>query len=434
MNQQENAWKIFYDLQLKTANMITIEKHTLRNGLKVLINSNNSSQITAMNLIYNVGARDEDQEKTGFAHLFEHLMFGGSVNIPVYDEPLQKAGGENNAFTNNDFTNYYLTLPHKNLETGFWLESDRMMGLDFSEQSLAVQKNVVVEEFKQRYLNQPYGDAWLLLRPLAYRLHPYRWATIGKEISHIENAGLSDVKSFFYSFYGPDNAILAISGNVEAQTVLELSEKWFEPIEPRKIRKSTVPAEPTQTQSREQEVQRNVPYNSLYKAFHMPCRKDPDFYTADLISNILGDGLSARLYRSLVKKKKLFGEINAFITGSLDPGLLVISGTLLNGTGITEADHAINNELEKLGQDPIKEKELEKVKNRVETSLTYAGISNLTKAMNMAYFELLGDANLVNEEVDNYRSVTAKRMQSLAGKLFDPGNASTLYYLSKQKS
>ena len=306
--------------------MIKIEKFTLENGLKVLVHLDESSPMAAMNILYNVGAKDEDTSRTGFAHLFEHLMFGGSKHIPVYDEPLQKVGGENNAFTNNDFTNYYLTLPAQNLETGFWLEADRMLALDFSEKSLAVQKKVVIEEFKQRYLNQPYGDVWLLLRPLAYKKHPYRWATIGKDIQPIKQAKLSEVKDFFYAHYAPDNAILTVTGNIRIQEVKNLAEKWFGPIERRFVKPRKVIAEPAQTRYREKTVWKDVPSNAIYKVFHMVNRTYPDYHLTDLISDLLCNGLSSRLYQEFVKKKQLFSYISAYILGSIEPGLFIISG------------------------------------------------------------------------------------------------------------
>jgi len=410
--------------------MIQIEKHQLSNGMIVLINRNVSSPITAMNILYGVGARDEHPEKTGFAHLFEHLMFGGSVNIPSYDEPLQKASGENNAFTTNDITNYYLTLPVQNLETGFWLESDRMFGLDFSERNLNVQKHVVIEEFKQRYLNQPYGDIWLHLRPLAYEHHPYQWATIGKDISHIEQATLDDVRSFFYSFYVPNNAIMSISGPVDPDQILRWSEKWFGPVHSRKVQRPKRISEPTQTERRELTVYKDVPYNSIHMAFHMPERSDKKYHAIDLLSDLLGNGFSSRLYQRLVKNKKYFGEISAYVTGNLDPGLLVISGKLLDGISVPVAQQAIMNEINQFKTEPVKNNELEKVKNKVETSMVFSEISNLHRAMNMAYFEFLGDVRTMNLELDHYRAVRPTEIQSLSQDILSESNTSTLLYLA----
>jgi predicted Zn-dependent peptidase len=328
--------------------MIAFEKFTLENGLRVLVHKDESTPIVAVNILYNVGARNEHPDKTGFAHLFEHLMFGGSKNIAVFDEPLERVGGENNAFTNNDITNYYLTLPQQNLETAFWLESDRMNELAFSEKSLEVQRNVVVEEFKQRYLNQPYGDVWLLLRPLAYKIHPYQWSTIGKEISHIENATMEDVKAFFYRYYRPNNAIMVVAGNVDVVQIKHLSEKWFGNIPPGDEFQRNIPFEPLQTEERILSVERDVPYDAIYKTYHICKRTDKEYFSFDLISDILSNGKSSRFNNELVKKQKLFSEINAYHTGDIDNGLFVISGKLHQGIEMTIAENAIDNEIEKL--------------------------------------------------------------------------------------
>jgi len=414
--------------------MIEFDRFTLNNGLRVLVHKDSSSPIVAMNILYDVGARDEDPERTGFAHLFEHLMFGGSKNIPVYDEPLQKVGGENNAFTNNDITNYYLTLPANNMETGFWLESDRMMSLDFSQKSLDVQKNVVIEEYKQRYLNQPYGDVSLLLRPLSYKVHPYRWPTIGESIDHIKDATLDDVKSFFYSHYAPNNAILTISGNVETKQILELSEKWFGGIEKRDIANRKLNKEPRQTGARKLTEKKDVPSNAIYMAYHMCERKSELYHATDLLSDILSNGLSSRLYQGLVKEKRLFSNISAYISGSIDPGQFIISGNLLDGISIDKAKKAIHFQLEKLKTEKIPGEELVKVKNKLESSLVFSEISVLNKAMNLGYYELLGNAQLANLEIEKYRKVTPGQMQSIAQELFDDQNCSTLYYLSKNQN
>ena len=414
--------------------MIEFDRFTLNNGLRVLVHKDNSSPIVAMNILYDVGARDEDPGRTGFAHLFEHLMFGGSKNIPVYDEPLQKVGGENNAFTNNDITNYYLTLPANNLETGFWLESDRMMALDFSQKSLDVQKNVVIEEYKQRYLNQPYGDVSLLLRPLSYKVHPYRWPTIGESIEHIKDARLADVKSFFYSHYAPNNAVLSISGNVETEQIHKLTDKWFGGIEKRNIANRNLNKEPKQTGARELTEKKEVPSNAIYMAYHMCDRKSELYHATDLLSDILSNGLSSRLYQSLVKEKRLFSNINAYISGSIDPGQFIISGNLLDGISIDEAEKAIHSQLEKLKIEEIPGEELVKVKNKLESSLVFSEISVLNKAMNLGFYELLGDAQLANLEIEKYRKVTSGQMQTVAQELFDGQNSSTLYYLSKNQN
>lgn len=409
--------------------MIKFERFELDNGLKVIVHQDKSIPLACVNILYDVGSRDEDPAQTGFAHLFEHLMFGGSVNIPFFDEPLQTVGGENNAFTTNDITNYYITLPSDNLETAFWLESDRMLSLAFSEKSLDVQRNVVVEEFKQRYLNQPYGDVWLLLRPLAYKTHPYQWDTIGKEIAHIEDAKIEDVKAFFYKFYCPNNAIMIVAGNVIASEVRTLAEKWFSPIPkgPGNLRSLT--PEPVQTEPRTLTVKRDVPFDAIYKVYHMSSRYDQEYYTVDLISDILSRGNSSRLYIELVKTKKLFSEISAFVTGSFDKGLFVISGKLVKGVDMKVAEAAIEEQLNIMKNEMVSERELTKVKNKMESALSFAEMDILNKAMNLAVSELLGDANLINKEAENYLSVTAANIHEQANKILTVNNCSTLYYL-----
>jgi zinc protease len=410
--------------------MILFEKFTLKNGLKVLVHEDHSTPLAAMNILYDVGARDEDPQRTGFAHLFEHLMFGGSINIPNYDEPLQRAGGENNAFTTNDITNYYLTLPAANLETAFWLESDRMLSLAFSEKSLDVQRNVVIEEFKQRYLNQPYGDVWLNLRPLAYKVHPYQWATIGKEILHIEEAKLSDVKNFFQKFYHPGNAILVISGNIKTEEVKALAEKWFEPIPSGVEYIRNLPQEPRQTEKRTLSVQAEVPLDAIYMCFHCPGRKEETYYAADLLTDILSRGKSSRLYVRLIKEQRLFSELNAYITGDIDSGLIVIEGKLIQGKTIEEAEAGIRKELEEMKTNLVSDLELSKVKNKIESSLQFSEMNIMNKAMNLAYSELLGNANLVNEELEKYENVSDEEIRQAAEKIFRIENCSCLYYIS----
>lgn len=388
--------------------------------------------MVALNILYDVGARDEDPEHTGFAHLFEHLMFGGSVNIPDYDTPAQNAGGENNAWTNNDITNYYITLPYQNVETGFWLESDRMLSLSFSPQSLEVQRQVVIEEFKQRNLNQPYGDASHLLREMAYQNHPYRWPTIGKEISHIANATMEEVKSFFYRFYAPNNAILSVSGHISFEETVRLAEKWFGPIPKRNIPKRELPQEPQQTAIRRLTVERKVPVDTLYMAFHMCNRHDKNYHTFDLITDILSNGRSSRLVQNLTQKKKLFTSIDSYISGSLDDGLLQITGKPAPGISLKQAEEAIWQELEVLKTQLVPDNELEKVKNRYESEQIFNNINYLNVATNLAYFELLGNAEAINSEVDRYRSVTPEQIQNIARQTFIQNNCNILYYKSIQ--
>lgn len=408
--------------------MIQVNRYTLANGLRIVHNEDDSTQMVALNLLYDVGARDEDPSHTGFAHLFEHLMFGGSLHIPDYDTPVQNAGGENNAWTNNDITNYYITLPHQNVETGFWLESDRMLSLDFSPKSLEVQRQVVIEEFKQRNLNQPYGDASHLLRELAYESHPYRWPTIGKEIAHIAQATLEEVKNFFYRFYAPNNAILAVTGHISFEETIRLAEKWFGPIPARNISPRQLPAEKPQTAIRRKTVERKVPVDAIYMAFHMSNRMHPDYYVYDMITDILSNGRSSRFIQSLVQEQKLFTSIDAYISGSLDEGLLHVTGKPVEGVSLEQAEEAIWKELEKMKTVPVSEQELEKVKNRYESEQIFNNINYLNVATNLAFFELTGKAEDINEEVGKYRAVTAEQIQATSARCFVPENCSILYY------
>jgi zinc protease len=413
--------------------MINFNRFKLDNGLTVLVHEDHTTAMAVVNILYKVGARDESPEQTGFAHLFEHLMFGGSVNIPNYDAPLQSVGGENNAFTSNDITNYYITLPSDNLETAFWLESDRMLSLAFSEQSLEVQRQVVCEEFKQRYLNQPYGDVYLKLRPLAYKVHPYRWATIGKELKHIENAKMEDVKSFFHKFYTPQNAIMVVAGDVTLEEVKALSEKWFADIPAGNAYERNLPQEPKQEEARQEIVEADVPVDAIYIAFHGVERLSPDYYTTDLISDLLSRGSSSRLYRSLVKENQLFSEINAYMMGSIDTNMFVVEGKPLAGVSLEEAEQHIWKELKKIKSEKVEESELQKVKNKVESTMLFAELSILDKAMNLAFFEMISQAEDYNQEVAKYAAVTADDVQRVAKELFSRENSSTLFYKSKEK-
>lgn len=405
-----------------------INKLRFNNGLRLVHNEDTSTQMVALNVVYDVGARDEHPEHTGFAHLFEHLMFGGSVNVPDYDTPLQLAGGENNAWTNNDITNYYLTVPRPNVETGFWLESDRMLGLAFSEQSLEVQRGVVMEEFKQRCLNQPYGDVGHLLRPLAYKVHPYRWPTIGKELSHISQATLDEVKSFFYRFYAPNNAVLAVTGNISWEETVRLTEKWFAPIPHREVPVRRLPQEPLQTEERRLEVERNVPLDALFMVYHMCSRDDADYYAFDILSDILSNGRSSRLNRKLVQEEKLFSNIDAYISGTRDAGLIHISGKPSAGVSLEQAETAIRRELDTLKQSLVGEQELEKVKNKFESTQIFGNINYLNVATNLAWFELTGQAEDISLEVERNRSVTAEQLRIVAQKTFREENRAVLYY------
>jgi predicted Zn-dependent peptidase len=413
--------------------MIEFEEFTLSNGLRVIVNTAKDTPMVAFNLLYNVGAKDEDEGRTGFAHLFEHLMFGGSVNIPSFDTPLQEVGGENNAFTSNDLTNYYITLPKISLETAFWLESDRMLSLSFSEKSLEVQRQVVIEEYKQRYLNQPYGDVYLLLRPLAYKKHPYRWATIGKDIAHIQEATMDDVKAFFKRFYRPNNAILSISGDVTLDEIKNLAEKWFGEIPSGPTIERKLPQEETQKEARQLTVERDVPLDAIYIAYHMVDRLHPDYYTSDLISDILSRGNSSRFYQALVKQKQLFIEIDAYITGDIDQGLFIVAGKVAPGIDLKIAEEAVLFELQKIQEERMDLEELEKVKNKVFSSNEFAKISALNRAMSLAIATLIDSPDLVNEELKTYFKVEPEDVQRVSRNIFRRENSSTLYYKSKQK-
>jgi zinc protease len=411
--------------------MIEFEKFVLPNGLRVLVHEDKSTPMAVVNTLYDVGARDENPEKTGFAHLFEHLMFGGSINIPSYDEPLQLAGGENNAYTSNDLTNYYCQLPADNIETAFWLESDRMLSLAFGEKSLEVQRKVVCEEFKESYINKPYGDVWHKMRQLAYTTHPYRWMTIGMELKHVEDATLDDVKAFFAKHYNPANAILVVAGNITVAQVKALAEKWFGDIPSGEIYHRNLPEEPPQTAPRHLTVEANVPLDALYKCWHMGKRLDDSYQTADLITELLGGGDSSRLYQALVKEQKLFSNIECYHMGSHDAGLLVIEGKLVKGTAIETAEAALEAELEKLKLG-VSEKELQKVKNKTESMLAFEDMGLSNRASSLAIYELLGDANLINKELGLYQAVTAEQVVAESKAIFNKNNCSTIHYLSKK--
>ena len=410
--------------------MIQYEKFTLDNGLRVLVHQDESTPMAVVNVIYDVGARDESPDKTGFAHLFEHLMFGGSINIPLYDEPLQVAGGENNAFTTNDLTNYYCQLPAENIETAFWLESDRMLNLAFDKKSLEVQRKVVCEEFKEHYINKPYGDVWHKMRELAYSKHPYRWMTIGKELKHVEDASLQDVKDFFHKHYTPINAILVVAGNVTTTDIKILAEKWFGPIPPGTKYQRNLPVEPVQTAPRSVEIKANVPIDALYKSWHICSRLDERYYVTDLITEILSGGGSSRLFQALVKEKQLFSNIECSHSGSTDAGLLTIEGKLVKGVTMKDAEAAIMNEIDTLLQNGITEKELQKVKNKTESMLAFEDMSVMSRATNLAMYELLGDAELINTELSKYQAVTTAELLKESKAIFNDNNCNTLYYCS----
>ena len=406
--------------------MIQFEKFTLSNGLKVIFHKDPTTPLAVINTLFDVGARDESPDKTGFAHLFEHLMFGGSINIEDFDAPLQNAGGESNAFTSNDITNYYNIIPAQNIETALWLESDRLLSLAFTEKSLETQRSVVIEEFKQRYLNQPYGDVWLELRPLAYTTHPYQWATIGKEIKHIEDASMEDVKSFFYKHYTPSNAIVCIAGNFELDYVKQVMEKWYGDI-PSGIKPARIlPLEPKQEIFREKTIESKVPSNAFYYAFKMAEKKSFEYYVTDLLSDALGRDKSSKLYISLQKELKLVTEIHCYITGSLDNGLLIIEGKIAPGETFEKIDSEIWKVLEELKNKLLSDSDLERIKNKISTSKEFQEQGLLNRAMNLCLYELLGDANGVNEEASLYESITAAHIHTIANEILITENCSLL--------
>jgi zinc protease len=408
--------------------MITFERFKLANGLTVIIHEDKSTPMVAVNVVYNVGSKYEEPDKTGFAHLFEHLMFGGSINIPDFDDHIQDAGGENNAFTNTDLTNFYEVLPAENIETALWLESDRMLQLRFSKKSLDTQKKVVIEEFKETCLNEPYGDMWHHLSRLCYEVHPYQWPTIGKDMSHIAEATLDEVKTFFYHYYRPDNAVLVLAGNIDVKKGIELVEKWFGSIPAGHYTKPNYLYEPPQIEFRQDILRQDVPHDAVYQGYHMAGRMDDGFYACDLLSDVLANGRSSRFYQRLYKEQELFSTIDAFISGTVDPGLFIIEGKTMPGILMEKAKKAIKLELDMLKNDLISEQELSKLKNSVESSLLYSEVSVLNKAISLAYFEVLGDADMINIEAERYHNVTAEDIRNAAQQVFREENCSEVLY------
>lgn len=410
--------------------MIQYSRTQLDNGLIVICHTDTGTPFVCVNTLYKVGARNEFPHKTGFAHLFEHLMFGGSVHIPDFDREVQDAGGDSNAYTTNDYTNYYITIPAPNIETALWLESDRMLSLCFSQHTLDVQKQVVVEEYKQRYLNAPYGDVWLKLRPLAYKVHPYRWPTIGISPEHIEKATLEDVKDFFHRYYAPNNAVISISGNISEAQALELVKKWFGDIPPSPYAFPEIPAEPIQRQSRLLVSEHNrVPADALYKVYHMDKRLSENFYCCDIISDLLSNGQSSRLYQNLIKNSRQFSEIDAYVGGESDPGLFIFSGKISDGVSIEKAEEALLDEITGFIHDPVTDREFEKILNKTEARISYSEINYQNKAANLAYFEFLGDLELINHEKARYEKISIRQLKETARKIFRTENCSTLLYL-----
>ena len=409
--------------------MILFERFILDNGLRVIVHEDPSTPMIAVNVVYDVGSRYEDPEKTGFAHLFEHLMFGGSANIPDFDGPIQEAGGENNAFTNSDLTNFYELLPAQNVETALWLESDRMMQLNFSTKALNTQKKVVIEEFKETCLNEPYGDMWHHLSKLAYKFHPYQWPTIGKEMKHISDATIEQVEAFFYHYYRPDNAVLVMAGKIKPDQGYALAKKWFGDIPAGKNIKPTLPAEPAQKQFRQEILRQDVPHDAIYRAYHMDGRLSNEYFVCDMISDILSNGRSSRFYQRLYKEQHLFSTIDAFISGTTDPGLFIIEGKTMPGVSIEQASMAIDIELEFMKNELISQREITKLKNGLESSLEFSEVSVLNKGISLAYFEMLGDANFINQEAARYHSINAEDIRRTAQNIFRHENCSELIYL-----
>lgn len=413
--------------------MIQFEKFTLKNGLKVIVHEDDTTPMATVNILYDVGARDEQEEKTGFAHLFEHLMFEGSRNVENFDEPLQRAGGESNAFTNNDITNYYDTLPAVNLETAFWLESDRMWYLKVDEENLEVQRKVVCEEFKENYLNQPYGDVWHKISDLSYKVHPYKWPTIGKELKHVEDATLADVQDFFGKYYRPNNAIMVVAGGVKTEAVKKLAEKWFADIPAGEVPERILPEEPAQTESRLMEVIADVPVNTIYKTWHMGPRMSHNYYVMDLLTDVLSTGHASRFYQNLVREQKLFSEIDAYITGSIDNGLVIVEGRMLPGVSFEQANAAILHELDVIKSFGITADELEKAQRKHESYTVFSEVNLLNRAMGLAFHELLGNADDFNKEMERFMQVTPADVQSHSHEVFRPQNSNTIYYKAQQK-
>jgi zinc protease len=432
---QNDFQQFFYgNLVVPLQTMIHFNEFVLSNGLQVIHYPDLTSPQAVISLLYSVGSRDETAVHTGLAHLFEHLMFSGSLHIPDYDTPLQRAGGTNNAFTNTDITNYYLSLPYKNIETGLWLESDRMLGINLSEDSVEVQKGVVIEEFKQRYLNQPYGDFWLLLRPLLYTQHPYNWATIGKEVQHIEQTTTEDCNNFFKRFYNPSNAILCVGGNIELDVCKTLVNKWFASIPAGKRNSTTYVTEPAIQEARTLYHYADVPQDRVAIAFHSLPRSHKDYYVADLLTDILGRSESSLLYNSLVREKKLFSKLSVYLSGELDTGSLVIDGFVSPDVDPHFAVDALWNEIEAIQREQLfTDRELQKVKNKAETAYHYGLTQLLNIAMSLVLSKNMGDAHLINTEPQKIQAVTLDQMYSFMKETLKRNQSVTLFYLNKNK-
>lgn len=408
--------------------MIQFEKWELKNGLKVILTQDLNTPLVTINTMYDVGSKDENPELTGLAHLFEHLMFSGSKNAANFDEILQNAGGENNAFTSNDVTNYYITLPKENIETGLWLESDRMQDLVLDQEKLNVQKKVVIEEFKQRYFNQPYCDVWLKLRPLCYKNHSYQWPTIGKSIEQIEKVTLSDATNFYQRFYAPNNATLVIAGNISKKECEALVCKYFENKTSSEINRNTLLPENFQTEQRTTEIIADVAFDAIYMAFHIEEKESIAYYTADLLTDILSGGSSSRFYLQLVKELQLFSDVSAYLTGESDPGLLVITGKLSENTSFEKAEKAIWETINNLCTEGLVEKELEKVINKKLTAEVYSEMQALNKAMKLAFYSTIDKLNEVNDTMQKLKSVSEQDLINYCKSHLTKDKSNILYY------
>lgn len=412
--------------------MINYHRRVLSNGLTLLLHQDSSTPLVAINTIYRVGAKDENPEKTGFAHLFEHLMFGGTTEVPDYDAPIQMCSGENNAFTNNDYTNYYIVLPKDNLEVALYIEADRMVNLNINSRSLALQQKVVEEEYKERYVNRPYGDLWSLIRPMVYKKHPYRWSTIGSDIAHVRDASLDDVKLFYDRFYTPQNAILAIAGDLDIDATVEVVERIYGSIKKGEIIEKLPITEPQQSEKRELDVVRDVPSSMVYIVYHMGNRVSREFAICDIISDLLSGGSSSRMYQNLIKNERAFSAVNAYITGDVEEGMFIVCGTLLPETLIERAEELLLSQLEPIIEGNIDDYELEKVKNKFEVNTIFGELNVMNKAMNLCYYEMIGDITLINREIDNFRSITKEEISTAAKRIFRAENSSILRYKSSK--
>lgn len=410
--------------------MFPYQRFFLKNGLEVIVHEDHSSKIAIFNLLYKVGSRFEQPGKTGLAHFFEHLMFGSSANVPVFDRELERVGGSCNAFTSPDITNYYMTLPAANIETAFWLESDRMLQVSLSEKTIETQRKVVMEEYKQRYLNQPYGDVWHHMRDLAYEKHAYRWPTIGQTLQDIEGYTRTDVLDFYQKHYHPSNAILVVAGDVTFSQIEKLAEKWFGPIPASSISRKSVLEEPPQFFKKSKEINAKVPTDALYKAYKMPAKGEQGYLEADLISDILGSGKSSLLEQRLIKNGKIFASVGGYITGSVDPGLLVYSGKMETGISAQTAEKALDEVIGEFLENEISERELQKIKNQGEAMKTYESIQLLNRAMNLAYYAHLGDPDLYWQEFEEKSKIEASQIKTWARQLLREDQASVIYYQS----